>query len=538
MRALPQIDIQPAPVQADAPVRANGRESGNFAETLQRSTDAKSSKSAKSSSSEHETERPRELAEKVDQPEKPTSEKPTESEKAPPKKAPTDDHDVPSDDALPVNDEVAIAPEIAALVAVPQTPVIAEPDATAATLSDFDLLAAGAKPADADNAALTALITTPNATPVVGPAASAAAVPFITNASAQNTDAEKNPAPMLMPQVANAALATAPATDAAPTADVTLVASTTPLVPVTASQPTAKTSDTSLAMMGAVATATTEVDPSSALPPVVAGDNAAPTNLPPSPGAPLAAPADDAAALATVLPSAAPITTATPASQSANMHAVAAAIGDHDSKSAVTTDTSTTPVKSSNDLAAPAAPQQPSVPVTPTRPMSDTVLAQNTLAQQGNAMEKAVSHQITKTLVQQMPNGDRMMVLRLTPPELGTVKIEVIERQGVLSARLHAEDDGVRLALERFLPSMRQDLRASDAPIRELTLSDQTQFQRSFADGQQGQQQQDANRSGNRRQRDDAPRFSIDGVRSEPALVPRAAPLGGRVNLSGVDALA
>jgi len=138
--------------------------------------------------------------------------------------------------------------------------------------------------------------------------------------------------------------------------------------------------------------------------------------------------------------------------------------------------------------------------------------------------------------VQNLPNGDRMMVLRLTPPELGTVRVELIERQGVFTARLHAEDDGVRLALERFLPSMRQDLRASDAPIRELNLSDQAQFQRSFADGQQ-HQQQNANNSGNRRQREDAPRFSIDGVRSDPVMAPRAAPLGGRVSLSEVDAL-
>ena len=31
MRALPQIDIQPAPIQADAPTRATGRDGGNFA---------------------------------------------------------------------------------------------------------------------------------------------------------------------------------------------------------------------------------------------------------------------------------------------------------------------------------------------------------------------------------------------------------------------------------------------------------------------------------------------------------------------------
>jgi flagellar hook-length control protein FliK len=220
------------------------------------------------------------------------------------------------------------------------------------------------------------------------------------------------------------------------------------------------------------------------------------------------------------------------------MHAIAAAIGDHEAKDAKAQDLTAAAAKASaGDLAAPAQAQPAAPQVNATKPVSETVLAQQTLAQQGNAMEKAVSHQVAKALVHQLPNGDRMMVVRLTPPELGTVKIEVVERQGVFSARLHAEDDGVRLALERFLPSMRQELRASDAPIRELNLSDQAQFQRSFADGQQ-HQQQDANRPGGRRARDDGPRFSIDGVRQEPVLAPRSAPLGGRVDLSGVDARA
>ena len=88
-----------------------------------------------------------------------------------------------------------------------------------------------------------------------------------------------------------------------------------------------------------------------------------------------------------------------------------------------------------------------------------------------------------------------------------------------------------------FLPSMRQDLRASDAPIRELSMSDQTQFQRSFADGQNQQQQQNAE-SSNRRARADEPRFAIDGARSDTVTTPRSAPLGGRVSLSEVNALA
>lgn len=153
-----------------------------------------------------------------------------------------------------------------------------------------------------------------------------------------------------------------------------------------------------------------------------------------------------------------------------------------------------------------------------------------------NAMEKAVTQQVTRALVQHLPSGDKVLVLRLTPPELGTVRIELMERQGVLSARLHAEDDGVRLALEKSLPMMRQELRASDAPIREVSVSDQSLFDRSFSDGR-GQQFQDQ-AARNRLKNNDEPTFSIDGV-----TIPRERPLaatalGGRADRSGVDAFA
>jgi flagellar hook-length control protein FliK len=164
------------------------------------------------------------------------------------------------------------------------------------------------------------------------------------------------------------------------------------------------------------------------------------------------------------------------------------------------------------------------------------VNAQQLLSQHGNAMEKAVTHQVQRALVQHLPTGEKMMVLRLTPPELGTVRIELIERQGVMSARFHAEDDGVRLALERFLPTMRAELRASDAPIRELSLTDQADFQRSFADGQQQQHAQDGAQQ--RRSQANQPQFSLDGSLPETPLVARVHSLGGTVNNSSVDVLA
>ncbi len=530
MRALPQIDIQPPSpqIQADAPARTSGRgEGGNFAETLQRSSVEK-----------HASERPAQPpTDKPDKPEKSASSDNSTAEPAAQDAAPAKPLKTPTDSAAdgdavqPPSDEAVVDPALAALLVVPLVPALAAPAPTAT--SELDPFAALAAPLD--DAALVALTTASTSelnelaqTPTTNVPNAVAAMPA--SAVAEGLVPTASAAP-----VANAALAAAPTSAAAPTADATLVASTAPALAITPPPAATKSGEQVQPVAANAAAAGTDVDQAAALPPVVAGNDAANADLPPQAAALVSAPPADEAPQVATLPSAAPITTATPAAQPAGMHAVAAAIGEHDAKAAATTDAVT--AKTSNDLATPATPQQPTTPVTPTRALSETVLAQNTLALQGNAMEKAVSHQVSKALVQNLPNGDRMMVLRLTPPELGTVKIEVIERQGVFSARMHAEDDGVRLALERFLPSMRQDLRASDAPIRELTLSDQTQFQRSFADGQQGQQQ-DANRSGNRRQREDAPRFSIDGVAREPVAAPRANPLGGRVGLSGVDAVA
>lgn len=194
---------------------------------------------------------------------------------------------------------------------------------------------------------------------------------------------------------------------------------------------------------------------------------------------------------------------------------------DLQTKSTSTATPTPTPASTSaSNAPVPAGPTRDTAPTTPT--------------QLPNPMERAVAQQVGRTLVQHLPNGERMMVLRLTPPELGTVRIEVIEHQGVLRARLSAEDDGVRLALERTLPQMRQELRASDAPIRELTLTDQSQFQRPDS---QGQTQRQQDQQAERRQRS-GEGFSLDIARSEPLAPPRVRDLGIRIDAEGIDALA
>ena len=154
-------------------------------------------------------------------------------------------------------------------------------------------------------------------------------------------------------------------------------------------------------------------------------------------------------------------------------------------------------------------------------------------ARVANAMDRAVAGQVSRAILTRGADGERMLVLRLTPPELGTVRIEVVERAGVMTARIHAEDDAVRSALERSLPQLRQDLRANDAPVRDVSLADAWN---GFAN-RQGRNDGSSGRE--RRQRDDdAPAFALDGVGPTRAIPRRTIGLGGIADARGVDARA
>lgn len=495
MRALPQIDLppQPAPAMPEANTRANER-GGNedFATALQR-------RSASNDKPADETK----PADKPEPKSEPTAAKPKEEPK---------DHDAPTpDDAAPaaavttpvVTDEGTPDASVMAALAAMTMPaaIVAE---TPIITDDATLLPSTVLPGAQATTPATATTTITNL-PIAPLTADTLPVAGAT------TDTETAPT---LSATSAAPLATAPVVA---TAEVATIASTAPVASQNTTPVAAKSVDQAI-VPTTTNTKTTEVPTDAALPPVTAKDDAAKTTTAP--------------------PTTTPSLAALPTTQPTAMHAVAAAIGERQAKAEAAAETTTTQTKSFGDAIAQTPLAAPTPAPTPTKPLSETVLAQNQLAQQGNAMEKSVSQQVSKAMIQNLPNGDRMMVVRLTPPELGTVKIEVVERQGVFSARLHAEDDGVRLALERFLPAMRQDLRASDAPIRELNLSDQAGFHRSFEGDPQQQQRQEANNPNQRRERDDLPRFSLDGVAREPLAVPRAAPLGGRVGASWVDARA
>jgi hypothetical protein len=535
MRALPQIDIQP-PAASTTPDSSTARSAGRgqsegFAQALQRTSEKREARAA-------------------DAEEKPLpgKDEPQVAEAPPSKPAdPGAKGETPAEPAVPTTAVAAVeTPVISPLIPQPIAAILPAVAAESAAQEIAPAAAAAAAPsvataplAIAANVPLAAPMTVAEFMPILEtaipsplPAASTKAPIVAGSAPAQVPTAA--PAPVV--PTAIAPLAAWSQDGIAPLADLATLAAA--LAPRTTPAPAATgpatvvpgTDPAHLLQPGSEAL---ELDPTAALPPVTAPQGGVPLAEVPMRAIPLAMAPEPVKPEAAATPT--PALAALPASQPSAMHVVAAALGDH-APAEAPVDGGTTTVKPAGESIA-LVPQQPlaAAPAVPQRPMTEAVLAQDALAANGNAMEKAVSHQVSRALMQQLPNGDRMLVLRLTPPELGTVRIEVVERQGSFTARLQAEDDGVRLAIERFLPAMRQELRASDAPIRELTLSDHAQFHRSF-DGQ-GQQRQQSERS-DRREREDAPRFSLDGVATEVPGVRRGAPLGGRVGLSGVDALA
>lgn len=149
----------------------------------------------------------------------------------------------------------------------------------------------------------------------------------------------------------------------------------------------------------------------------------------------------------------------------------------------------------------------------------------------GNPMERAVANQVSRALIRESADGSRMISLRLTPPELGTVRIDIVERAGVMTARLHAEDAGVRVALERYLPQLRQDLLSHNAPVRELQLADAWAgdlTRQNHGDQQGHPSNRRSGRSG----------FRLDGVSAVPAGASAPARTTSTITADSVDARA
>jgi hypothetical protein len=178
-----------------------------------------------------------------------------------------------------------------------------------------------------------------------------------------------------------------------------------------------------------------------------------------------------------------------------------------------------------------------------------------------NPVERSIVRQLSQQLAvplatltplahEHKSSADRSLVIRLTPPELGTVRVEMSQRDGQLVIRMYAEDPAVRQAIERMLPNLRSDLRQGDGPAQVITIepsSSDRNGERSSGDrgtwqGQQQQQQhhERAYSGGQSARGSERPRFSLQGQSAvEPlTVVPRPRSLGSRSPAGSVDALA
>lgn len=156
-----------------------------------------------------------------------------------------------------------------------------------------------------------------------------------------------------------------------------------------------------------------------------------------------------------------------------------------------------------------------------------------------NPMERAVANQVSRAIIQHLPDGGTRMVMRLTPPELGTVRVEFIIRDGVMSARLLAEDDGVRQALDRALPQIRSDVR-TEHPTLDITV-DRSDQRQSWQDSQTRQDHRGEQQGGTQQRRREGDEiFTLDGAEPVAVAQPQRAErtLGGRVGSRSVDAFA
>ena len=76
------------------------------------------------------------------------------------------------------------------------------------------------------------------------------------------------------------------------------------------------------------------------------------------------------------------------------------------------------------------------------------------------------------------------VALRLHPPELGVVRIEVQIDAGVVRVRFHAEHESIRTLLTHQLQHLRQTLEGHGLVVERLDVQTQTQAQREYDDSQ------------------------------------------------------
>ncbi len=167
-------------------------------------------------------------------------------------------------------------------------------------------------------------------------------------------------------------------------------------------------------------------------------------------------------------------------------------------------------------------------------------------ARQANPLEAAIARQVGRAAARHGVQG-APMVVRITPPELGTVRIELQQREGRVEARLSAEDEGVRQALDRMLPQLRADLTRADSRITEVSVApsqergggqqgsgDPAGDGRAWAERQSADRQEQARDGARQSRRGDGVAGPLAAVETAPRA-PRAAV---RTHQGAVDLLA
>jgi hypothetical protein len=170
------------------------------------------------------------------------------------------------------------------------------------------------------------------------------------------------------------------------------------------------------------------------------------------------------------------------------------------------------------------------------------------LAAPANPLDAAIARQVGRAAARQGLHG-APMVVRITPPELGTVRIELVERDGQVHARISAEDEGVRQALDKMLPQLRGDLRAADSRVSEVSVAasaergggqqgsgDPASDGRAWSERQGADRQEQARDGGGQRGRG----FSLSGgeAAADTMPAPRPRPAAVRAHQGAVDLLA
>jgi len=134
---------------------------------------------------------------------------------------------------------------------------------------------------------------------------------------------------------------------------------------------------------------------------------------------------------------------------------------------------------------------------------------------------------VAKALQTAQDRGGTLRI-RLTPPELGALKIELIVRDGALSARLEAETPAAKTAILESLPALRERLTAQEIKIERFDVdlmqqSDHSGGERhSFADAESSREQADLRRA-----------WRNESSFAKPAAAAQTAPAAPERNSNG-----